>query len=61
MCRLNALDLCAIQECLDGYRKLVEWIPSFDTPDEEMKEDRLRVIVHLIDRCEKALMEMRDE
>ena len=61
MCRLNALDLCAIQECLDGYRKLVEWIPPFDTVDEEMKEDRLRVIAHLIDKCEKALVGIKDE
>lgn len=61
MCRLNALDLCAIQECMDGYRKLVEWIPPIDTIDEEMKNDRLRVISYITDKCEKALVGLRDE
>lgn len=61
MCRLNALDLCAIQECMDGYRKLVEWIPPLDTVDEEMKSDRLRVIAYITDKCEQALVGLRDE
>ena len=61
MCRLNALDLCAIQECLEGYKRLVEWVPTLDTVDEEMKDDRLRVIAYLSDKCEKALVEMKDE
>ena len=58
MCKINALDLCAIQECLDGYKKLVEWIPPLDTTDAEMKEDRLRIIDHLDKRCEELLMEL---
>ena len=61
MCKLNALDLCAIQECMDGYRKLVEWIPPLDTVDEEMKSDRLRVIDYITDKCEQALVGLRDE
>lgn len=61
MCRLNALDLCAIQECLDGYRKLVEWIPTLDTTDEEMKIDRLRIITYLSDKCENEIVRMKDE
>jgi len=58
MCKINPLDLCAMQECLDGYKRLVQWVPSLDTVDEEMKQDRLRIIEHLDKRCEELLVEL---
>lgn len=56
---LGVIDLVSIQECLDGYRKIISSLPVEDTVELELKEERLRLINYLIRRCEGAMI--RDE
>lgn len=62
---LNAMDLCAIQECLTAYKKLIEWLPVCDDVEAEMKTERMDVIRHLVQVCGRELellsKEYRDE
>ena len=30
MCKFNVVDVLAIQECMDGYKRLIEWLPTMD-------------------------------
>ena len=52
---LNAMDLYGMQECLIGYRKLVEWLPATNEFERDMKTERVRTIEHLIDVTDKEL------
>lgn len=55
MCKMKVLDVIAMQECLEGYKKVVEWMPFINDEDERMKLGRLQVVDHLIDVCEDVL------
>lgn len=57
---LNAVDLYAMQECLIGYRKLIEWIPPTTEVEMEMKHDRVKVINHLIDITDKEIVRISE-
>lgn len=52
---LSTMDLCAIQECLIAYKKLIEWMPALDEIEMEMKTERMNVIRHLVQVCGKEL------
>ena len=52
---LSNIDLISIQECLDSYRKTISSFPVEDMVDLELKEERLRLIKYLLQRCEEAL------
>ena len=52
---LSTMDLCAIQECLTAYKRLIEWLPTCDDVETEMKEDRMNVIRHLNQVCGREL------
>lgn len=52
---LNAMDLYAMQECLIGYRKLIEWLPPTTEIEQEMKQDRIKTINHLIDKADEEI------
>jgi hypothetical protein len=66
MCELNVYDVCEIQESLEAYLKVLEWLPA-PTPDEEtMKEERIKYTKYLIEKCEKVIQgekiwSMKDE
>lgn len=61
MCKFNVVDVIAIQECLEGYKKLIEWIPPLDDDDENMKSARLQIIEYLSNACEKVLSEEKEK
>lgn len=55
MCKFNVVDVVAMQECLEGYKKLVKWIPPLNEDEENMQLARLQIIDYLSDTCEKVL------
>lgn len=57
---LNAMDLCAMQECLTAYKKLIEWLPACDDIEKEMKAERINVIRHLVQLCGSELEKLSE-
>lgn len=55
MCELNVYDVCEIQESLEAYLSVLEWLPA-PTPEEElMREDRVKHTKYLVEKCEKVI------
>ena len=59
MCKFNVVDVVAMQECLEGYKRLVEWIPPLNEEEENMQLARLQIINHLSNVCERVLFAER--
>lgn len=57
MTKLNVLDLASIQECLIAYKRIIDWLPCGCTNEEEMKNNRLDLINHLMTKCELIIRE----
>ena len=58
---MNAQDLCAIQECLVAYKKLLDFIPTIDELDSELKTNRIEIIHHLMNVCGAELNKLSEE
>lgn len=58
---MNMQDLCAIQECMIGYKKLVEWLPVQSEEESEMKDNRINVITHISALCDRELTRLSEE
>lgn len=58
---MNAQDLCAIQECLIAYKKLLDWLPTLNELEVEMKADRIDIINHLVKVCGVELNKISEE
>ena len=58
---MNAQDLLAIQECMRGYKKLVEWMPAQSYDEQELKDNRINVINHISALCDKELTRLSEE
>ena len=59
--KFNAQDLYAIQECLCSYRVLLNWLPSTNKEENDLKYIRLQTINYLADKCDDMLEELRHE
>lgn len=60
MC-LNTQDLCAIQECLVGYKRLIDWFPVPPTEaEQELRVSRVDIINHLMLVCGKELTKLSE-
>lgn len=57
MTKLNVLDLASIQECLMAYKRIIDWLPCASTNEEDMKQERLGLIKHLMTKCEVMIRE----
>ena len=57
MVKLNVIDLASIQDCLSAYKKLINWIPPVDEVEVEMKEERIKIINHLLRKTEAIVRE----
>ena len=57
MVRLNVIDLASIQDCLSAYKKLIDWIPPIGEIEVEMKEERMKIINHLLRKTEAIISE----
>lgn len=53
--KFNPIDIISIQDCLEGYKKLVQAIPAQDELDIILKDERIRIISHLLNKCEDVL------
>ena len=58
---MNAQDLCAMQECLMAYKKLLDFIPTIDELDLELKNNRIDIIQHLMRTCSIELNRLSEE
>lgn len=58
---MNAQDLLAIQECMNGYRQLVNWVPAQSQQEAVLKEQRLEVINHISAVCDQELTRLSEE
>ena len=59
---MNAQDLCSIQECLIGYKKLIDWLPIPATDvEQELRANRVDVINHLMNICGAELTRLSEE
>ena len=59
---MNTQDLCNIQECLMGYKRLIEWLPTPPSDiEQELRANRVDVINHLMLVCGKELTRLSEE
>lgn len=61
MCRFKVVDVLAIQECMEGYKKLIELIPTVDDVEDELKEQRIKVINRISRLCDEAIGKEKEE
>ena len=57
---MNATDLCAILECMVGYKKLIEWLPVTSEGEMELKTARIDCINHVIETCNNELAKLSE-
>lgn len=53
-------DLYAIQECLDGYKVLLNWLPDLTDEEKDLKESKIRTIRFLMEKADDILEDMCD-
>ena len=58
---MNAQDLCAIQECMVAYRKLIEWIPATNEVEADLKANRIDIVNHIVKICGNELTRLSEE
>ena len=61
MSKFNIVDIHSIQECLVAYKSLLQWIPITCIEEMDLKEERLRVVDYLSDKCDMVLGDMAIE
>lgn len=57
---MSTADLCGIQECLMGYRKYIEWVPTTSVMEQELKANRIDTINHLMNICSMELTRLSE-
>lgn len=57
----NANDVLSIQECLESYNVLLNWVPPTTKEEADLKYMREELTKLLIDKCEDVLKEMKNE
>ena len=57
MTKLNVVDLCLLHECLGYLVRVVSWFPRGTQEEEAMREQRIKDIRYLIDKCEQIIRE----
>ena len=61
MDKFNIVDIHSIQECLVAYKSLLKWIPVTCIEEMDLKEERLRIVDYLSDKCDMVLGRLLDE
>lgn len=61
MDKFNIVDIHSIQECLVAYKSLLKWIPVTCVEEMDLKEERLRIVDYLSDKCDMVLGRLLDE
>lgn len=61
MSKFNILDIHSIQECLVAYKSLLQWIPVTCVEEMDLKDERLRVVDYLSDKCDEMLGRLSEE
>lgn len=55
MCKFNVYDVSEIQESLEAYLKLIEWIPATTIDEVAMREARISHVKYLINKCDDVM------
>lgn len=58
MSKLNVVDLISIQECLEGYRIMLDMIVPEDTVELDLWENKLQLTKYLVDKIDIILKEI---
>ena len=58
MNKFNVVDIHSIQECLVAYKSLLHWIPITCVEEMDLKDERIRVVDYLSDKCDLILDDM---
>lgn len=61
MGRFNIVDIHSIQECLVAYKRLLQWIPVTCVEEMDLKDERLRIVDYLSDKCDMVLGKLSEE
>lgn len=57
---MNVMDLQAIQECMVGYRRLIEWLPVTNEMEVDLKHERIGTINHIINLTDAELRRLSE-
>lgn len=55
----NIYDVYEIQESLEAYLKILEWLPATGKEEQELKDQRLKYTKFLIDKCDDVIESMK--
>ena len=58
--KFSANDIYEIQECLGSYKILLDWLPTVDKEERDLKYVKLQIIQHLVKKCDRVLGEMKN-
>lgn len=61
MSEFNMLDVHSIQECLVAYKRLLRWIPVTCLEEMDLKDERIRIVDYLSDKCDMVLGLLAEE
>ena len=61
MDKFNIVDIHSIQECLVAYKRLLELIPVTCVEEMDLKDERLRIVDYLSDKCDMVLGRLSEE
>lgn len=55
MYKFNVYDVCEIQESLDAYLRLIQWMPALTAEEQAMRDARVEHVEFLINKCERII------
>ena len=58
---MKAMDLQAIQECMVGYRRLIDLWPVTNEMEVDLKHERIGIINHIINITDNELRRLSEE
>jgi hypothetical protein len=61
MSKFNIVDIHSLQECLVAYKSLLQWIPVTCVEEMDLKDERLRIVDYLSDKCDRVLERLSEE
>lgn len=57
----NVYDVYEIQESLEAYTKVLEWLPVMDKDEEVQRTERIKYTKFLIAKCDDVIEELRED
>ena len=61
MTKFNVVDLLSIQECMEGYKIMLNLIIPVDETEKILREHKLHLVSYIIDKCDDIIEELKNE